>query len=110
MSKFEDQMKKAMTQLDDLGVSYNKSALENIGKSLGPALYNKDASLVSTTSNTEMETVKKNFAVNKLGVSDEEAQKACDKVAEKMKGINQKQRVNFYYMIAQELGKVNKFQ
>lgn len=110
MSKFEEKMNKAMAQLDELGASYDKNALENLGKSLGPALYNKDASLVSTSSNTEMETVRRNFAMNKLGVSEEEAQKACDKVAEKMKGVKQKQRINFYYLVAQELGEVNKFQ
>ena len=110
MSKFEEQMQKAMHQLNELGASYDQHALETIGKSLGPALYNKDASLVSVSSNTEMETVRKNFAVNKLGVSDEQAQKAMDKVAEKMKGIKQKQRVNFYYLLAEELGKVSQFQ
>ena len=105
MSKFNEQMDKAMAQLDKLGAKYDKSLLEKIGKGLGPALYNADAAYVAFTSKTEVETVMKNFVMNKLGCTDQDkAQQVMDKVAEKMKGVNKKHRVNVYYMLVKELG------
>ena len=42
--------------------------LEKVMKGLGPAVYNRDASLVSGTDESELETVKTNFLMGKLGL------------------------------------------
>ncbi len=106
MSKFEEVLDKAMAQFKELGLSHDHELLTKVAKGLGPALYNTDASLVSTSSKPEMETVMKNFIMGKLGVSDEAmAQKALDKVAETMKPLKRKMRVVFYYLLTVDLGK-----
>ncbi len=106
MSKFDEALDKAKAQMKDMGESFDETLLTSVAKGLGPALYNVDSSLVSTSSKPELETVKKNFIMNKLGVTDEgKAQAALDKVAEKMSSEKRKQRVNFYYLLVKELGK-----
>lgn len=111
MSKFDDAVEKAKNQLEDLGTSVDHDLLKAVAKGLGPALYNKDAALVSVTSNTEMETLRRNFVMNKLGISsEEEAKKACEDVAEKMDGINRKHRLSFYYLLVDHLGKESVYQ
>ena len=106
MSKFDDAVEKAKAQLEDLGSSVDHDLLTSIAKGLGPALYNADARLVSTTSKTEMETLRRNFVMNKLGVGDEDdAKKACETIAQKMEGIKQKHRLSFYYMLVDHLEK-----
>lgn len=42
--------------------------LEKVMKGLGPAVYNRDASLVSGSDPGELETVKTNFLIGKLGL------------------------------------------
>ena len=44
--------------------------LEKVTVALGPAVYNKDASLVSGSDQAELETVKNNFLIKKLGLPD----------------------------------------
>jgi hypothetical protein len=44
--------------------------LNLVATGLGPAIYNRDASLVSGTDETELETVRKQFLVKKLGLAD----------------------------------------
>lgn len=44
--------------------------LELVTTGLGPAIYNRDSSLVSGSDEAELETVRKNFLVKKLGLSD----------------------------------------
>ncbi len=92
--------------MDGMGVNYDAALLTSVAKGLGPSIYNKDAATVATSQKTEMETVKKNFVMNKLGVTDDaKAQAAIDTVAEKMKGSKNKMRINFYYLLVKELGK-----
>lgn len=44
--------------------------LEKVAKGLGPAIYNRDSSLVSGSDEAELETVKENFLIKKLGLPD----------------------------------------
>lgn len=75
-------------------------------KGLGPAVYNKDASLVSCSDQAELDTVKKNYLIKKLGMSDgPELDAAIKEVCEKMKGTRQKSRVTFYYLLCKKFGK-----
>lgn len=106
MSKFDEALAKAQKQLDDCGVKYDADLLTKVAKGLGPSIYNVDASLVSFTDKGEMETVRKNFLGNKLGVTDEATVNAAiDAVAEQMKETKRKQRINVYYLLTKELGK-----
>lgn len=66
---------------------------------------NKDALSVAGSDPSEMETVRKNFVVKKLGVDDKEkGAAAVEGVAAKMKDSRMKNRAAFYYLLQKELG------
>ena len=44
--------------------------LEKVAIGLGPAIYNRDSSLVSGSDETELDTVRENFLIKKLGLPD----------------------------------------
>lgn len=48
----------------------NMEFLDKVVTGLGPAIYNRDASLVSGSDESELETVKTNFLIKKLGLED----------------------------------------
>lgn len=68
-----------------------------------------DAAYVAYTDPEELETVKKNFLIGKLGLSpDDDLDGAIEVVGEKMKGVNRKNRLVVYYLLADHLGKLDK--
>jgi len=81
--------------------------VDKIVKHLGIALRSKDASLVSCSDPSELDRVCEKWCMKKLGETDAEAASAVvAKVCETMKGDRQKSRVTFYYLVAQEMGKL----
>ncbi len=106
MSKLDEKMEGYEKDLKGLGRSaVDATLLKNIAKGLGPSIYLKDASLVSCADESELDRVRNNFAVKKLGVSlgadlDNAIKAVCEEYASKMK-----KRVVFYYLLAQKLGK-----
>lgn len=104
MSKFDLALEKATKQLQDCGVNADAEFLTKVAKGLGPALYNRDASLVAFSSTKELETVKNNFLIKKLGLTNEDqCAQALEAVKEKLSSINQKQRLVVYYLLAKEV-------
>ena len=82
------------------------AVVDKIVKHLGIALRNRDSSLVSATDQKELDRVRDNWGVKKLGVDAAKAEAAVAKVAKAMAGDNSKGRVTFYYLVAKELGKL----
>ncbi len=82
--------------------------VQKIVKHLGIALRNRDSSLVSCSDPKELARVREKWCGKKLGHTDDETK--CDeiigKVCETMKGDRQKNRVTFYYLVAQHLGQL----
>lgn len=95
----------AESQLKDSGVSnIDDNLLDDLVGRMRLIVNNKDAVLVSGTDPSELETVRTNFVVKKLGVEDKDkAMTAINKVADKMSGIKMKNRAAFYYMVQKEL-------
>ncbi|QCW99362.1 DUF2853 family protein [Aggregatimonas sangjinii] len=95
----------AVSQLKECGVSnIDHDQLDGYVNSLRSMVDNKDATLVSGSDESELETVYRNFVEKKLGVSDKEkGMSAIHKVADKMSGIRMKSRPAFYYLVAHEL-------
>ena len=88
--------------------SVDASFLAIIVKNLGPSIYRKDAELVSCSSPKELETVRKNFLIKKLGFDKSEndmLDAEIAKVCETLKGVRTKYRATFYYMLAKNLKK-----
>lgn len=73
----------------------------------GPAIYNADSSTVAGSDASELETVKKNFLMKKLGLDDSpklmEAIKAVIEVYGKSE--RNKHRAVIYYMLTKHFGK-----
>jgi len=81
--------------------------VQKIVKHLGIALRSKDASMVSCSDKSELKRVTEKWCMKKLGEMDSAAGDAVvKKVCETMKGVGQKSRVTFYYLVAKEMGKL----
>jgi len=95
----------AVSQLKDSGVSkIDDGQLDDLVGRMKLIINNRDAILVSGTDPSELETVRTNFVVKKLGVTDKDkGMKAIHAVADKMSGIKMKNRAAFYYMVKTEL-------
>jgi hypothetical protein len=102
LSKLKSQ---AESQLRDSGVSnIDSSLLNGLVDNMKLIVDNKDATLVSGSDASELETVRTNFVVKKLGVQDrEKGMKAINKVASQMSNIKMKNRAAFYYLVQKEL-------
>ena len=86
----------------------NEAAVAAIVKYCGIALRNADSSLVSTSDEKELATVRDGFAAKKLGLGPGAADAGLEQVAEKMKAARQKSRVTFYYLLAEATGTLDK--
>lgn len=98
---YQDDIKRYNAAPDD-------KAVAAIVKHLGIALKSADASLVSCSSKDELARVRESWLKKKLALtaSDADLDKAIADVCAKMKGDNKKQRVTFYYLLAEQFGKV----
>lgn len=96
---------------DDLknkcGVTPDMDLLTKVTIGCGPAIYDADASTVAATQPGELETVKNNFLIKKLGLSDgPELSAAIDKVIETYgRSERNKYRAVVYYMLTKHFGK-----
>lgn len=86
----------------------NEAAVSAIVKYCGIALQNRDSALVSGTDAKELATVRDGFAAKKLGLSAEAADAGIATVVAKMKGVTNKSRVTFYYLLAETTGTLGK--
>ncbi len=89
------------------GVTPDMDFLTKVAVGLGPAIYNLDASKVSGSDEKELETVKNNFLMKKLGLDDSpELMDAINEVIVKY-GTSEKNkhRAVIYYMLAKHFKK-----
>ena len=89
------------------GITADMDLLTKVTIGCGPAIYNDDASTVSGTDEAELETVKNNFLIKKLGLSDGPAlDEGLDSVIETYGRSNRnKYRAVVYYMLTKHFGK-----
>jgi hypothetical protein len=88
--------------------SVDEKAVAGIVKHLGIALRSKDAALVSCSSKDELARIRDGWLKKKLGLTDDD--KALDaaikEVCAAMEGASRKQRVTFYYLLAEKFNKL----
>lgn len=71
MSKRDELIVKYAEDLKDkCGVDADMDLLAKVTVGLGPSIYNADSSTVSGSDEKELETVKSNFLIKKLGLSE----------------------------------------
>ena len=107
MSKFDEKVAQYSKFMDDKGLKYNADLLKAVTKGLGPSIYKRDAETVSGSDPKELETVKKNFLIKKLGLADTPAlDTAIGEVMEKIgKSERNKYRAVVYYMLVKKFDK-----
>ena len=78
-----------------------------IVKNLGPSIYKKDAELVSCSDPKELDTVRKNFLMKKLGIDASQGvmDAAIADVCQELKSTRRKYRATFYYALAKKFKK-----
>lgn len=95
IAKYADDLK------NKCGVTPDMDLLTKVTLGCGPAIYNADASTVASSDEAELETVKNNYLIKKLGLSDSPAlmegiQKAIDTYGASERN---KYRAVFYYLL-----------
>ncbi|MBT2160747.1 DUF2853 family protein [Zobellia laminariae] len=108
MSKRDDLIVKYAADIKDkFGEAPDMDLLTKVTVGLGPAIYNIDASKVSGSDDKELETVKKNYLMKKLGMSDDpKLMEAVKSVVEKYGSSNRnKHRAVIYYMLCKHFKK-----
>ncbi|WP_282170561.1 DUF2853 family protein [Ruegeria atlantica] len=108
MGKRDDLIAKYAEDLKSkCGMNADMDLLTKVTIGCGPAIYDADASTVAATQEGELETVKNNFLIKKLGLSDgPELMEAINKALETY-GMSErnKYRAVVYYMLTKHFGK-----
>lgn len=108
MSKRDELITKYAADLKDkCGVSPDMDLLTKVTIGCGPSIYNADAATVSGSDQSELDTVKNNFLIKKLGLNDgPELDKAIDAVMETYgKSNRNKYRAVVYYLLTKHFNK-----
>ena len=110
MSKRDDLIEKYAADIKDkFGESADMELLTKVTVGLGPSIYNLDASKVSGGDEKELETVKNNYLVKKLGLADSPAlMDAVKSVLDTYGSSNKnKHRAVVYYMLCKHFKKAS---
>jgi len=110
MSKRDDLIQKYAKDLKDkCGVDADMKLLTAVTIGCGPAIYKADAAKVSGSDKKELETLKKNFLIKKLGLKD--TPKLDEGIAAVMeqygKSNRNKQRAVVYYLLTKHFRKAS---
>lgn len=92
---------------DKCGVNPDMDLLTKVTIGCGPSIYNKDSATVAGSQQSELDTVKNNFLIKKLGLADgPNLDAGIDAVIEKYGRSNvNKYRVVIYYLLTVHFGK-----
>ena len=72
MSKLQEKIDLYTGSAEKLGIAIEADLFKLVTKGLGPSIYKEDSELVSSSNKAELETVKKNFLIKKLGLDKDE--------------------------------------
>ncbi len=103
MSKRDELIAKYASDLQDkCGVTPDMDLLTKVTIGCGPSIYNADAATVAGSQQAELDTVKNNFLIKKLGLSaNDELDAAIDSVMATYGRSNRsKYRAVIYYLLA----------
>ena len=108
MSKRDELIKKYAEDLKEkAGVKADIELLTKVTIGLGPSIYNPDSSTVSGSDQSELQTVKRNFLIKKLGLKESpELDSALNSVLETYgKSNRNKYRAVVYYLLTKYFNK-----
>jgi len=101
IAKYADDLRNKCGMEPDMGL------LTKVTIGCGPSIYNDDASTVAASQDSELETVKNNFLIKKLGLADgPELMDAINATVETYgRSERNKYRAVFYYLLVKHFGK-----
>ena len=108
MSKRDDLIAKyAEDMREKVGIEPDMDLLTKVTIGLGPSIYNRDSSTVSGSDQSELDRVKANFLVKKLGLEDGPAlDEAIETVINQYgKSVRAKYRAIVYYLLTVHFNK-----
>ena len=111
MSKLQEKIDLYTEEVKKLGLKIDADLLASVAKGLGPSIYKTDSEKVSSSDSKELETVKKNFLIKKMGLEDSpKLDEAMAKAIETLGSSNRnKYRALFYTLLVQDLGLESKY-
>ncbi len=109
MSKFQECLDTYDKEFGKLKINYDAKLLAAVAKGCGPSIYNNDASKVSSGDKAELERVKKNFLIKKLGLKDTpKLDEGIASVVDQLGSSNRnKYRAMFYYLLVKQFRKAS---
>jgi len=108
MSKREELIAQYAADLrEKCKVEPDMALLTKVTIGCGPAIYNADSSTVAISQPNELETVKRNFLIKKLGLAEGPALDAGIAAATAAYGASERNkfRAVFYYLLVKHFGK-----
>lgn len=101
IAKYADDLKNKCKMTPDMGL------LTKVTIGCGPSIYDNDAQTVAASDTSELERVKNNFLIKKLGLKDSPAlMEGINAVVETYgRSERNKYRAVFYYMLVKHFGK-----
>lgn len=71
MSKLEEKIATYVAEAKKLNLDLDEKLIASVAKGLGPSIYNADAETIAASDSAELERLKKNFLIGKLGLADD---------------------------------------
>ncbi len=102
MSKTEEKVEKYVQDIKEkIGEDPDIDLLRKVTKACGPSIFQSDSETISSTTPSELETVKQNFMIKKLGLKDDKNLDAgLELIIEKYgKSNRNKYRAVVYYLL-----------
>jgi hypothetical protein len=109
MGARDEKIAKYIDENKKLGLGLSEDLITKVTIGLGPSIHNKDAETVSCSDASELERVKQNYLIKKLGCKESpQLDEAIKDVCEKMGSSNRnKYRALFYALLAATFKKEN---
>lgn len=107
MSKLEEKISAYVAESKKLNLDLSEDLIAAVTKSLGPSIYNADAETIAASDKSELERLKSNFLINKLGLSENDnLDAAVEEVIEAIgKSNRNKYRALVYALLAKKFKK-----
>lgn len=107
MSKFDEKVAGYKANMEKLGLECDEEKLRICTKACGPSIYNADGETVSGSDQTELDRVKNNYLIKKLGLTEsDDLDGIIEYAIEKLgKSNRHKYRPIFYYLCSEKVGK-----
>src|SRR5690606_33509302 len=107
MSKLEEKIAAYVAESKKLKLDLDEKLIASVTKGLGPSIYKADAETIAASDKAELDRVKANFLVKKLGLKDDaKSDQAIEEVIEAIdKYNNNKYRAIVYALLVKKFKK-----